>query len=343
MNGENNNKQNTKTDTIKATFFTSKPFLQNRQFDISDNVRDNCLFMFYTLKKKFEEYNIILSTQDVNPSEESTFIIYNDMPKIININNDKQNYLLLIESKIIRPDNWNLNNHKYFNKIFTWDDDLIDNKKYFKINYSHKIPKEINVNMINKNKLITMISAHKYQKCKLELYTERVKAIRWFEQNYPEDFDLYGFGWDRYYFKSPLSKLNRSTKLTKIMKPNYPSYKGEVRSKKIIFEKYKFAICYENVKDIKGYITEKIFDCLFSGCVPIYLGAQNITDYVPSNTFIDKRDFSDYRSLYNFIKSMSNEMYLDYIKNINDFIKSDKICPFSAEYFAETIVSEIMA
>ena len=28
-------------------------------------------------------------------------------------------------------------NHKYFNKIFTWDDKIIDNKKYFKINFSH--------------------------------------------------------------------------------------------------------------------------------------------------------------------------------------------------------------
>ena len=48
-----------------------------------------------------------------------------------------------------------------------------------------------------------------------------------------------------------------------------------------------FAICYENARDIPGYITEKIFDCFFAGCVPIYWGgAPNVTDHIPANTFI---------------------------------------------------------
>jgi hypothetical protein len=42
-----------------------------------------------------------------------------------------------------------------------------------------------------------------------------------------------------------------------------------VDSKKNTLEKYKFSICYENARDIPGYITEKIFDCFFAGCVPI--------------------------------------------------------------------------
>jgi len=39
----------------KATFFASSFFLNNTQFDISDRIRDNCLYMFYLLKKDLKK------------------------------------------------------------------------------------------------------------------------------------------------------------------------------------------------------------------------------------------------------------------------------------------------
>ena len=229
-----------------------------------------------------------------------------------------------------------------FKKIFTWNDGFVDNKKYFKINFSHKIPDKVEFNIKNKNKFCTMIVANKFKSHPLELYTERVKAIRWFEQNHLEDFDLYGIGWDRYYFKGMLSGLNRFDALRKLLKPKYPSYRGTVKLKRDVLQKYKFAICYENARDIPGYITEKIFDCFFAGCVPVYWGAPNVTDHIPEDTFIDRRDFKSYEELYIYLKNMSDKEYLDYLNAIRNFIKSDKIYPFSAECFAETIVNEIM-
>jgi len=169
-----------------------------------------------------------------------------------------------------------------------------------------------------------------------------VKTIRWFEENHPEDFDLYGIGWDKYYFKGMLSRLNRFDALRKILKPRYPSYKGRIESKKEVYKKYKFAICYENARDIPGYITEKIFDCFFAGCVPIYWGAPNITDHIPADTFIEKRNFKTYEELYNYLKNMSDKEYINYLDAIKNFIKSDKIYPFSAECFAETLINEII-
>ena len=149
-----------------------------------------------------------------------------------------------------------------------------------------------------KKKLCTLIASNKSASHPLELYTERIKAIRWFENNHPEDFDLYGKGWDKHNFQGKflginLARLNRLKFLTKLLRPDYPSYKGEVKSKKKTYEKYKFSICYENVRDFKGYITEKIFDCFFGGCIPVYWGAQNITDHIPQNTFINKKKFKN--------------------------------------------------
>lgn len=329
---------------IKATFFTGPFYLNNRQFDVLDKTsnRDNCLYGFYLLKKKFKENDVDLSTQDINLPSESQFIIYNEMPKIKDIFTEKDIYLIIFESEVIRPDNWNMENHKYFKKIFTWNDKYVDNKKYFKINFSHKIPDKVEFNIKNKKKLCTMIVANKFKSHPLELYTERVKAIRWFEENHPEDFDLYGIGWDKYYFKGMLVRLNRFDALRKILKPRYPSYKGPIESKKEVYKKYKFAICYENARDIPGYITEKIFDCFFSGCVPVYWSAPNIADHIPASTFIDRRKFGTYEELYSYLKNMSDREYMGYLDAIKNFIKSDKIYPFSTEYFAEALSSEIL-
>lgn len=329
---------------IKATFFVEQFFLKNRIFDLSDKIsnRDNCLYGFYLLKEKFREKGIEISTQDINLPFRSKFIIYENMPKFKDIILNKNNYLIMLESKIIKADNYNIDYHKYFKKIFTWDDVLVDNKKYIKINYPQKIPEDLDYNQNKKENLCTTIVANKFNTHSLELYTERKKAIRWFDKNHPEEFDFYGMGWDEYYFKGILSRLNRVDFLLKIMKPRYSSYKGSIESKKEILKKYKFAICYENARDIPGYITEKIFDCFFSYCVPIYLGAPNITEHILADTFIDRRKFKTYKELYNYLKNMSDKEYVSYLDAIKNFIKSDKIYPFRAECFADIITNEII-
>ncbi|MBU4348995.1 hypothetical protein KJ830_07655 [bacterium] len=328
----------------KATLFTSSFYLNNRIFDMSDKISNtnDCLYGFYVLKVKFRERGIDLSTQDINAPLKSQFIIYSEMPKLKNIISHKNSYLLMFESKIVKPDNWNMKNHKHFKKIFTWDDNLVDGKKYFKINYAHKIPMTLDYDMSKKEKLCTMVASHKFKKHPLELYTERIKAIRWFEQNHPEDFDLYGIGWDRHNFKNALTRLNRFRFLTKLLRPECPSFKGPAPSREIL-PKYKFAICYENARNIPGYITEKIFNCFFAGCVPVYWGAPNVTEYIPKNTFIDKRNFSSYEELYKYLKNMSDREYMAYLDAIKDFVQSERIYPFTAECFADTLSDEIIS
>jgi len=312
---------------------------------IGDDLSYSSVYMGKYLVKKGHKINTI----DMDNIRNFDAIVFMDFPKFKNkyfrrlISDGFNNlYLIIFESEIIRPDNWSTKNHKYFRKIFTWNDKYVDNKKYFKLNFSSKIPTDLNFNINKKTKLCTMIAGHKFNKHPLELYTERVKTIRWFEQNHPEDFDLYGIGWDKYFFKGMLVRLNRFNALRKIIKPRYPSYKGAIKSKKEIYKRYKFAICYENARDIPGYITEKIFDCLFAGCVPVYLGAPNVTDHIPANTFVDRRKFKTHEELYQYLKNIPDREYMGYLDAIKDFIKSDKIYPFSAEYFTKTIINNII-
>jgi len=273
------------------------------------------------------------------------------MPLILPKKDDiEKSYIILSESAFIYPENYDKTKHTYFNKIFTWDDTLVDNKKYFKLNYAHKFPDSINKDLSKKEKLCMLISANKNAPHTQvnDLYVKRREAIRWFERHHSEDFDLYGVGWDRYRFSGPIfiRALNRVPYLpqlfAKLIKQTYPSYKGMVDNKKEVMEKYKFSICYENAKDISGYITEKIFDSFFAGCVPIYWGADNILDYVPKECFIDKRDFDSYEELYQYIKNISDEEYLQYLVNIETYLNSEQAFQFKSEGYVESVVSVVL-
>lgn len=334
----------------KATLVVSKYLQSNNIFDEKAH-RDDIYDRFVKLKEEFKNYGYDLSTDDINKIEDSEVIIYaSNMPSTLPQKEDiEKSYIILSESAFIRPDNYDKNKHKYFSKVFTWADDLIDNEKYFKLNYAHKFPKTINKDLSNKEKLCTLISANKNppHTNTNDLYSQRREAIRWFENNHPEDFDLYGVGWDKYRFSGPvfIRAFNRvpyfPQLFTKLTGQSYSSYRGMVDNKKETMEKYKFSICYENAKDIPGYITEKIFDSFFAGCVPIYWGANNITDHVPKECFVDFRDFKSYDELYNFIKNMSDEEYMKYLTNIENYLNNDESLQFKSEGFTKSIINTI--
>jgi alpha(1,3/1,4) fucosyltransferase len=121
----------------KATLYVDEFFKNNRIFDVSSPIinRDNAIAPYLKLKTEFLKYNIDLSTQDINSIESSIFTIYLDVPKEIQLSNVNNSFLVLLEPIVIKPDNWNIYNHRFFNKIFTWNDDFTNNLKYVKINF----------------------------------------------------------------------------------------------------------------------------------------------------------------------------------------------------------------
>lgn len=317
-------------------------YKDNKLFNLNDKIinRDNCIYSFYYLKNELKKYDYNLSTQDINTIKNSEIVLYNEMPKILPERSDiKKSYLIIFESELIKPENWDTEKHSYFNKIFTWNDEYVDNKKYFKVNFSHKIPRNFRIDTLKRPGFCTLIACNKSNKHRNELYSERIKAVQWFEKNQPNDFEFYGINWNK--FKKPFERLNRYKLLQELFTIRFDSYKGVVISKFETMSKYKFAICYENAKGIPGYITEKIFDCFFAGTIPVYWGAPNVSDFIPENCFIDIRKYKNYDELYNYMKNMSEKEYTNYIRSIEEYVNSDKIYPFSAECFAEVILKNI--
>jgi len=347
--------------SIYDAFNVNDSFLDVNSYVIGENLE----YPFVVLNDLFQKAGSSFHTLDKYRDFKIDKVIFTDFPnkeiKLIRqlINHNVELYLVLFESSLIKPYNWKKENHKYFKKVFTWNDDWVDGKKYIKYYWPNKIPDSFKVNNFNNKKLSTMIAGNKmvYHDNK-ELYSERIKTIRWFEQYQPEKFDLFGLGWETGTLKHPYTFVNKisitnkvynrikkNDHLNKLLSPlsdYFPSYKGKVLSKREIYSNYKFAFCYENAKDIPGYITEKIFDCFFAGCVPIYWGAPNVTDYIPPGTFIDRRKFKTMSDLFKFIDRMPDSIYMNYLEEISKFLYSKEIHLFSAKYFSEIIFTNIL-
>ena len=249
-----------------------------------------------------------------------------------------------MESPIVNVNNFNLKLHEPFDKVFTWSDDLVQHNpaKYIKIQYSYEIPTQFS--LLKREKLCTIISGNKLSKLPNELYTERLKCIKWYNQYAPELFDLYGLGWDIIKFEneSYIGKLlNRINKKHKVFKYNFKVYKGSIERKAEIMSQYKFSICFENVANFNGYITEKIFDCLFAGTIPIYKGAGNVLNYIPQSCFIDYNRFENIGEMHNYVQSMSETDIQEYQKNILAYLHSDDIQQFSINRFCDTLLKNI--
>ena len=160
-----------------------------------------------------------------------------------------------------------------------------------------------------------------------EIYYLRQKIVNFFAEN--GNFDLYGVGWDGG-GASVLDKQN----IKKV-------YRGTVVEKFSVLNRYKFTFCLENCI-FPGFVTEKIFDAMFAGSVPVYLGAPNIANLVPKNTFIDMNDFKTLSDLNLFLISLTESGYLQYLENIKKFLDSPDYQKFSDKNFSSRVIDILL-
>ena len=78
-----------------------------------------------------------------------------------------------------------------------------------------------------------------------------------------------------------------------------------------------------------------------AGCVPIYWGAPNVLDFIPKESFIDFRDFMDYKKLDEYLKSINEKIYTEYLFSIEKFMSSDEYLQFTSIGFVDTVSKAI--
>ena len=297
----------------KATLFVFPHYQKNKAFDMhygSYNYR----YIFPALQQMFLKHGYKLATQDIHPMNESD-LIFIAWPYAPKPPTDKKevSYLWLFESPIGIKMPLNEEDALKYNKIFTYNKIIADGKKYIHIYdpYRFDVWDLSDDDIKNKDLFVIQIASNfVYPAASNTIYEERRTATTWFLKYYPKAYTLYGKGhW----------KLYRD-KLTPELQEIFDSrYKGTAKNKKEMMRRAKFALVYENMR-YNDYVSEKIYEAINVGTVPIYLGAPNIREYIPEACFIDKDHFGTYDELYDFIINMSDKEYLSYISCMKDFV-----------------------
>jgi hypothetical protein len=163
-----------------------------------------------------------------------------------------------------------------------------------------------------------------------EIYKDRVEAIYHFSKL--NGFHLYGQGWENSIPGFP-ARFHLAAK---------KSFKGAINpnAKLDVMNRYKFALCFENCI-FPGYVTEKIFDCFLSACIPVYYGAPDIEDFVPPEAFIDYRKFKDFDELEHYLLSLSEQDSFNMLESARRFLASKDFDKYETRKIVEKIFERI--
>lgn len=314
----------------------------------------NLLFPYPYLKRILDQMDIDLSTRDINSPEDSFLTFCLDEPQTLTARKRPgQVWCLIInDPPVYNWQAWDRRFHENFDFVFTYDETLVDGKKYFYYPIAQdteyfSVPDVVSAEDFENRRLATNVSNAiqrqqdpKFPDCTHHL---RYATIKWYGRNHPDDFRFYGGTFLRrdYYFSfrglglvkkfvptGMFSRIARSAQRDLVR-----VFGGELTplGKFDVIKQFRFYYCYENTFGINGYLTEKIFDCLYSGVVPIYWGAPNIKELIPYECFIDGRDFRSQEDLYSFIKNMNYATYRAYLNNARKFLQSAEMERFTIE------------
>jgi hypothetical protein len=297
--------------------------------------------VFRTLKTQLEKKGFEVLTIDDNTHRDVYRMIFYNTPfpwdfltwkKIIA--SPGKCVLMMIEPPIVNPFNYFSIINRFFFEVRTWNSCLVDGKRYLPYNIGQAdFGIGIAAKGFSQKKLLILINGNKVSPWPLillsklglgrkgkELYSERIKVIEYFDKHHPEKFDLYGRGWNR------VRKYDWFQKILGAKK--YGVFRGETNDKIELLSGYKFCLCFENMTHFKGYLTEKIFDCLKAKCVPVYWGATDVGDFVPTNCFIDYRRFKSLDDMLEFLENMDQAQYDEYVRNIEGLLRNQEFVNF---------------
>lgn len=298
---------------------SSEHYFENKLFDLSDAKlnRDDTLLPFHRMRAALQDRGASINTVDLLlqgkiKAESSQYFSLGMLSNItiLEIRKDVEfKGFLIMEPPIIAPELYEAlpDLTSRFEEVYvhnTIGDGYslagVDQSKLRKLywpqpylgvidKYWSKVDRLIRVVVINGN--------HKPRIRSRELYSKRIKAMVALASL--DAVDLYGRGWGRWWARSSLWMpywFNRR-KLMSI-------YRGECLSKYEVLSHYRYCLCFENM-EMTGYVTEKIFDCLYAGTIPLYWGAPDIDLLIPSEAYIDARKFSSWEDMWSAVNSMT--------------------------------------
>lgn len=131
------------------------------------------------------------------------------------------------------------------------------------------------------------------------IYNQRVELAE--ELITYDDIDIYGTFWEK----------------------NNKNIHGEIWTKFIALQNYKFSIGIENTSE-NNYITEKFYDCILTDTIPIYYGAPNIGEYFDIDGIINLSNINNKNLCINKILDTLSDADNIYRNKINACVENKK-------------------
>lgn len=298
---------------------SSNHYLKNKLFDLSNSKlnRDNSLLPFHRLAEKLQNQGVFINTVDFLFENELDQNIHHYfslgvMSNINELNKRKDINLkgfLIMEPPVVSPELYNALPEltSRFEKVYIHNTegdgyslDRVDKSKLNRLYWPQPCFGVIEKNWANTdrlNRIVVINGNHRPKSIEGELYSKRIEAMAGLVKL--NAVDLYGRGWAKWWLRSSFWLpywMNRGRLMS--------IYKGECSSKLDILSQYRFCLCFENMS-MKGYVTEKIFDCLYAGTIPLYWGAPDIDSLIPAEVYIDVRKFESWEDMWGHVRNMS--------------------------------------
>jgi hypothetical protein len=240
--------------------------------------------------------------------------------KILSLRNKsgKKNILLRSEPSCVLPEGYQPRSTNLYDRIITfgypsgkdtshwpqyWDEGALTNLK------SNRIEERVVV--INANKLNLYSS---------ERYTLRREALVALPQ-----LDLFGEGWNQSLksrlktliiemLKQPLAVSLKNLSHARRWFQSWPKTQAP-ENKEVILQKYKISLVIENDS---SYLSEKLFDAITSGCIPVYVGPRVEQFKIPTSLVVEAKP--DLVSIKNAIDLAKNLNHAEFLTNARNWL-----------------------
>ena len=342
--------------------FNQNALFESKRFDSgSHSPNGHWVDCFAEVYREGKSSNITFGTEDVLPKENADVLIYMaqpDSPKDVFLQKQRcpnqKAVLLLMETALGARYSLSPRNHTPYDAVFTYVTPLVDDKRYFlypprayyrqritnglpftqrriaclvgtnRVGSDGSFPLRTGVFAMKKGWRFSLKDWIDYVFCPGELIRYRAEVGRACATYGHDGFDIFGEGWD-------LLPETRAVCLG-IPSESTLTYIG----------KYRYYFAFENHSSKYGLISERIWDALWGDAVPVYRGHTGINEFVPSNCYIDARQFKSPREMLDWLYRTPESTWKMYHAAGRDFIRSRSVEKYLPDAFAKRFVSQII-
>jgi hypothetical protein len=161
-----------------------------------------------------------------------------------------------------------------------------------------------------------------YVLCPGQLITYRADVGRRCSQYPPGTFDIYGEGWD-----TATQNVYRGVPTESTL-----SYVG----------KYRYYMAFENQTGEHSLVSERVWDALWGDSVPMYHGNKRLDRYIPRECFVDASAFDSPKDMLDWLAGSSEGEWTKYREAGREFIRSTRIEPFLPDACAEEFLGPLV-